>query len=38
VEAHQVGQVDVGEGVSGDHQETLVAERVLSVLDAAGGA
>ena len=38
VELDQVGEVDVGERVAGDDEEGLVAQRVLGVLDAAGGA
>src|SRR5690606_2340621 len=38
VEPDHVGQVDVGEGVPGDDEEPVVAQRLLGVLDAAGGA
>ena len=38
VRADHGGQVDIGQRIPGDHQERLVPQRVLGVLDAARGA
>ena len=37
VEVDQVGEVEVGEGVTGDDQEGIVLQRLLGVLHASGG-
>ena len=38
MEIDEIGEVEIGEGVTGDDEECVVLERLLGVLDAAGGA
>ena len=37
VEIDELGEVEVGEGIAGDDEESVVLQRLLGVLDAAGG-